>query len=819
MKFTLSWLKTWLETDASLERITDTLSAIGLEVEGVENPAAALAPFIIAEVIEAAPHPNADRLRACRVNAGGGEVSVVCGAPNARTGMKAVFAPPGAFIPGSGITLKVGEIRGVVSAGMLLSAREMGLGEEHDGIVELPAAAPVGMGYAQWAGLDDPVIEIGVTPNRGDALSVRGVARDLAAAGIGNLISFAPDGIIGNVPSRIVWRNEFPAACPWVLGRTVAGVTNGESPDWLKRRLTSIGLRPINALVDITNFFTIDLGRPLHVFDVDKVSGGVLTLRPGGEETFLGLHGKPVTAGAEDCVIADAAGVQSLAGIVGGEATGCDGGTTNVFIECALFDRVRIAQTGQRQGIHSDARQRFERGLDVSLLPAALDAATAMVMALCGGTASAVSAAGAEPAWRRDATLRFVRLAAFGGAAVAPDDAVAALERLGFTVERRAPEHVTLAVPPWRNDVAQPPALDPFAGLEPAAAAKAAEGAAEIEPEVDLIEEVLRLRGLDAIPPVSLPRLRAVPGPALPPAAARAALARRVLAARGMLEAVTFSFVDRETAARFGEAPETLRLANPIAADLDQMRPSPLATLAPAAARNAARGFGDLALFEVGPGYAEAGAQSLVAAGIRTGATPLSALAPARAVDALDAKADALAVLAALGTPMEAVTATADAPARYHPGQSGVLRQGPKTVLGMFGRLYPNLCAALDLPAGTVAFEIFLDAVMAPKRRRKTPPALPPFQPIRRDFAFVVDAATAADTLLRAARGADRNLITAVTLFDRYEGKNLAEGRISLAIAVTLQPREQSLTEAEIDAVAAKVVAAVGKATGATLRG
>ena len=821
MKFTLSWLKTWLETNAPLERIVETLSAIGLEVESVANPAAALAPFLIAEVIEAAPHPNADRLRACRVDAGGGAVSVVCGAPNARTGMKAVFAPPGAFIPGSGITLKVGEIRGVASAGMLLSAREMGLGEDHAGIIELPADAPVGMAYAAWAGLDDPVIEIGVTPNRGDALSVRGVARDLAAAGLGNLISFRPDDITGVGPSRIVWRNAFPAACPWVLGRTVSGVRNGDSPDWLKARLTSVGLRPINTLADITNFFTIDLGRPLHVFDADKIAGGTLTLRRGGGETFMGLHGKNVTAGAEDCVIADAAGAQSLAGIVGGAATGCDAGTTNVFIECALFDRVRIAQSGQRHAIHSDARQRFERGIDPALMPAALDAATAMVMALCGGRPSLASEAGAEPDWRRTARLRFERLRTFGGAAVDADDAVAALERLGFVVERREPARVTLAVPSWRNDIAQAAALDQSATLDPDAAARAAAGAALVEPEADLIEEVLRLRGLDAIPPVSLPPIDVAPAGAAQAGAAlaRPALARRVLAARGLLECVTFSFLDHDTAARFGPAPETLRLANPIAADLDQMRPSPLATLAQAAARNAARGYPDLGLFEVGPGYGAAGAQQPVAAGLRTGATPLSALAPARPFDALDAKADALALLAALGTPLEAVMATPDAPAHYHPGQSGTLRQGPKTVLGWFGALHPTLSAALDLPAGAVGFEVFVDAIAAPKRRRRAAPVLPPFQPIRRDFAFLVSDGVGAEALLRAARGAERNLIAEVALFDRYAGKNLPEGQVSLAIAVTIQPREKSLTEAEIDAVGAKIIAAVGKATGGVLRG
>jgi phenylalanyl-tRNA synthetase beta chain len=816
VKFSLSWLKTWLETTATLDEILTTLSAIGLEVEGVENRAAGLEPFVIAEVIEAAPHPNADRLRACRVRAGGAEISVVCGAPNARTGMKAVFAPPGAFIPGTGITLKVGEIRGVKSEGMLVSFRELGLGEDHEGIIELPETAPVGKGYAAWAGLDDPVIEIAVTPNRGDALAVRGVARDLAAAGLGTLKSFSPKAIAGSGASRIYWRNEFAEACPWVLGRTVSGVSNGESPEWLRARLSSIGLRPINALVDITNFFTIDLGRPLHVFDADKVAGGMLTLRHGGAESFTGLHGKPVAVTGDDCVIADANGAQSLAGIVGGEATGCDEHTKNVFIECALFDRIYIAQAGQRHGIHSDARQRFERGIDSQLLPAALDAATAMVLTLCGGQPSAVTQAGARPDWRRRASLRFSRLKSFGGADVMPDEAVASLERLGFTVYRRDGAHVRMDVPSWRNDVSAPQSLDQAEGPE---AAKAAAGAAEIEPEVDLIEEVLRLRGLDAITPVSLPIQSIIPAAAITPKQARAALARRVLAARGLMECVTFSFLDHGTAALFGEAPAALRLANPIAADLNQMRATPLATLALAAARNAARGYPDLALFEIGPGYAADASQTQIAAGLRTGATPLSALAASRKYDAMDAKADALAVLGALGVPLEAVTATPDAPDFYHPGQSATLRQGPKIALGTFGTLHPSVCARLDIAEGSAGFEIFLDAIAEPKRRKKAAPTLSPFQPIRRDFAFLLDAATPADSLVRAARGADRQFITAVTLFDRYEGKNLPSGKISLAVAVTIQPVEKTLTEAELDAISGKIVAAVAKATGGVLRG
>lgn len=838
MKFTLAWLRGHLDTDAPLDRITDTLNAIGLEVEGVEDRGAALAPFRIARVIEAAQHPNADRLRACRVDAGEGEVSVVCGAPNARTGMKAVFAPPGSFIPGTGITLKVGEIRGVQSAGMLLSAREMGLGEDHSGIVDLPADAPVGTPYAHWAGLDDPVIEIAVTPNRGDALSVRGVARDLAAAGVGALKPWRPAPVAARFPSPIAWAIEMPDACPWVLGRAVRGVRNGPSPRWLADRLVAIGLRPINALVDLTNFFTYDLGRPLHVFDADKVQGGRLVLRPGAGESFRALNGRDYAASPEDCVIADASGVQSLAGVIGGEATGSDETTTTVFIECALFDPVRVALTGRRHQIISDARQRFERGIDPALLPAALDAATSMVIELCGGEASEVSEAGAEPDWRRSATMRFERLAGLGGLDVPADEAVASLERLGFAVESRDAARVSVAVPSWRNDVAGVGAdgrvgggagynlgnnrLDQSPDLPSGRAAAAAAGCAAVEPECDLIEEVLRLRGLDAVPPVSMPRAAPVPLPTLTPRQARTALARRVLAARGLAECVTFSFMPAREAALFGDASERLRLLNPIAADLDQMRPSPVATLAMAASRNAARGYGDCGLFEIGPAFGPAfGAdrQILSASGLRAGATPRSWIAPVRGADAMDAKADALAVLAALGVPMEALGATADAPGFYHPGRSGVVRQGPKTVLATFGELHPRVLAALDLPGPACAFEVFLDAIPDPKRRKRAAPDLPPFQPVRRDFAFLCDAGVPAEAVLKAARGAERNLIAGVTLFDAYEGDKLPEGRKSLGVEVVFQPRERTLTDAEIEAASARVVAAVAKATGASLRG
>lgn len=823
MKFPLSWLRTHLDSDASLAEILATLNTIGLEVEGVEDRGASLAAFRIAQVIEAEQHPNADRLRALKVDPGDGRLlSVVCGAPNARAGMKGVLALPGAFIPGTGITLKKGEIRGVASEAMMLSAREMGLGDDHSGIVDLPADAPLGESYVTWAGMDDPVIEISVTPNRGDALSVHGVARDLAAAGLGRLKPWPAVQVTPAYPSPLRWEIADPRACQWVLGRAIRGLRNGPSPKWLQDWLVAIGLRPINALVDVTNVFTYGIGRPLHVFDVAKVHGTTLTMRMAREgESLAALNGKTYALTSEDGVIADAAGPEALGGVIGGEPSGCDEGTTECFIECAVFDPVRIALSGRRHDIRTDARSRFERGIDPALPPLALDMATAMMIELCGGEASDVSVAGSEPDWRRDATLRFERLAGLGGADVPPDEAVGILERLGFAVKARDAASVTVAVPSWRNDIAGAGALDQDPGLPPERARAAAEGCAVVEPEADLVEEVLRIRGLDQVPPVSLPVSGIVPPPALSPKQSRAVLARRALAARGMLDCVSFGFMEAKSAALFGETPEALRLMNPIAADLDQMRPTPVASLLLAASRNAARGYPDVALAELGAAYRDQSpaGQLQVAAGIRAGHTPRHWAVPARAVDAMDAKGDALAVLAALGVPMAAVTVTADAPGFYHPGRSGVVRQGPKTVLATFGEIHPKVRAALDIAGPAVGFEVFLDAIPEPKRRKKGAPDLPAFQPLRRDFAFLVDAGVTAEAVLRAARGAERTLVADVAIFDRYAGEKLPEGKVSLAIQVTLQPREATLTDAEIEAAAARIVAAVTKATGAVLRG
>ncbi|MCE2574590.1 phenylalanine--tRNA ligase subunit beta [Komagataeibacter sp. FNDCR2] len=820
MKFSLSWLREHLETSATLEEICATLNTIGLEVEGVEDRGAVLAPFRTARIIEAAQHPNADRLRVCQVDAGEGfeRVQVVCGAPNARTGLHVIFAPPGTFIPASGITIKAGKLRGEESGGMLCSLRELGLGAESDGIAELPEDTVPGQSYALFADLDDPVIDIAITPNRGDALAVRGVARDLAAAGLGELRPWLTETVEGRFETPINWRITYPEVCPWVLGRSIRNVRNGPSPEWLKRRLESIGLRPVSVLVDITNFFAFDLGRPLHVFDADRLMGSELTICRGAGETFTALDGSEHVMTPDDCVIADGRGVQSLAGIMGGAESGVSDTTTNVFVECALFDPVAIALAGRRHNLHSDARQRFERGVDQALPPAALEAATRMILELCGGEAGSVVSAGQEPAWQRQAHLEFARLETLGGLTVASDQAVHLLERLGFTVRERDSRHVVVGVPSWRNDIATPLLLDQQPDLPPTRAQVAAEGAAAIDPEVDLIEEILRLRGLDSVPAISLPVHGAVPLPALTPRQARIASLRRQLAARGLLETVGFSFVALDQAVAFGEAPADLHLLNPIAADLDQMRPTPLVNLLAAVRSNVARGYPDLGLFEVGPAF-DADGQKLVAAGIRSGHSARLPGQPAQPVDLWQAKADALAALGVMGAALEGCSITADAPPYYHPGRSGVIRQGPKLVLGHFGQLHPALLAQRGIDVPVCAFTLYPDAVPEPKRKRRTPPALSAFQPLKRDFAFVVATDMAAEKLLRAVRGAERNLIVAVSLFDVYEGDKVPAGHKSLGVEITLQPMDRTLTDAEIEAVCDRVLAAAQKSCNATLRG
>ena len=793
MKFTLNWLKDHLDTTASLDEIALTLTRIGLEVEGIEDPAAALSPFVVGEVIAAARHPNADKLQVCQVDIGTGTpVEVVCGAPNARAGLKTAFAAPGSVIPASGEVLKVGAIRGVTSNGMLCSTRELKLGEDHDGIMELPADAVPGAPIAPLLGIDDPVIEINLTPNRADCAGVRGVARDLAAAGIGTLKPLTVEPVPGTFVGKGSIAVDVPDACPLFLARVIQGVANGPSPAWLQARLTAIGLRPISVLVDITNYFTFDRCRPLHVFDAKRVAGASLTVRAARDgETFDALNGKTYTLKAGMTVIADTDGIESLGGIMGGMKSSCQPETTNIVLECALFDPRRTAETGRDLQISSDARYRFERGLDPAAVFEGIEAATRMIVDLCGGKASEIIIAGAVPDWKRTIDFRPSRVATLGGVGVPPERQQHILETLGCAIEIDGP---TFAVTPpsWRAD---------------------------IEGEADLVEEILRIEGYDRIPETPLPRLTAVTQPAVDSAQRRVPWAKRLLASRGLEEAVTWSFMDGKIARLFGTT-DSMELLNPISADLSTMRPSILPNLIQAAARNAARGYPDAALFEVGPVFFEAG-QATVATGLRTGnVRGRHWTGKAKAVDLFDAKADALALLASLGVDAGKLTVDTNAPGWFHPGQAGSLKLGP-TVLAIFGTIHPDILDAIGCDGPCVGFTVDLGAVPMPRRKGTERPTLTlsPFQPVRRDFAFLVAETVAADKLIRAVRGADKLIIVDVRLFDVYTGPGVDAGMKSLAVEVTLQPGERTFTDAEIEAVAARIVAAAVKDTGATLRG
>ncbi|MFO0996927.1 MAG: phenylalanine--tRNA ligase subunit beta [Alphaproteobacteria bacterium] len=799
MKFTLGWLKTHLETDAPLAEITHRLTMIGLELESVTDRGKDLAPFTVGYVIEAKRHPNADRLSVCRVDTGKGEVQVVCGAPNARTGMKGVFAAAGSFIPGTGLALKASTIRGVESQGMLCSEREMGLSEEHDGIIELPEDAPVGTPFAKILGLDDPVIDVAVTPNRGDCLGIRGIARDLAAAGLGRLKPVDLGAVPGTFKSPIAWRRDLPEgeghACPMVVGRTFRNVRNGPSPRWLQDRLTAIGLRPISALVDITNFVTFDLGRPLHVFDADKLSGDLTMRFARAGEQVLALDGRTYALEPDMVVIADQQKVHGIGGIMGGEDSGCTEVTHTVFLEVALFDPIRVAMAGRRLGIESDARYRFERGVDPASALWGAEVAARLVRELCGGEASELTIAGAMPDMSRTIALRPDRVRTLGGSDVPADEQARILDALGFAT-KRAGAAIEATVPTWRKDV---------------------------EGEADLVEEVARIWGFDRIPPEPLRATGALPPLAIGPAQQRVRWARRVLASRGMVETVTWSFMASAQAGAVWGAPDSLRLANPISADLDIMRPNILPNLVAAAARNADRGMTDSALFEVGPQYIDDSpeGQRTVAAGIFYGRSGDRHWAEKqREVDVFDAKAAALAVLTACRAPIDKLQILAEAPAWYHPGRSGTLRLGP-AVLAHFGEVHPRALALFDAKESAAAFEVFLDAIpeaRARKGKARSLLKLSPFQPVRRDFAFVVEDAVTADRLIAAVRAADKALIVAVQVFDLYTGSHVGAGKKSLAVAVTLQPTERTLTDADIDTVASKIVASVEKQAGGVLR-
>ncbi|MEZ5815946.1 MAG: phenylalanine--tRNA ligase subunit beta [Hyphomicrobiaceae bacterium] len=810
MKFTLSWLKDHLDTTASLADIRRTLDQIGLEVEGIEDPSEKLGAFTIARVLEAKRHPQADRLQVLQVEIEPGKpsVEVVCGAPNARAGLVGVFAPLGAYIPGTGITLEKKPVRGVVSNGMMLSEREMELSEDHAGIVDLDAklAESVGRRYVDVLGLSDPVIEIKLTPNRPDCTGVRGVARDLAAAGLGTLKP-EPEikGVEGDYACPVEIKLDFPdgdnTACPCFAGRYIRGIKNGPSPAWMQKRLNAVGQKPINAVVDVTNYISIDRGRPLHVYDADKLVGAIRARmsRPG--EQFLGLNGREYTTDDAMCVIADDRAVLGFGGILGGEDTGSTEETKNILIECAYFDPVRTAATGRKAGVQTDARYRFERGVDPAYIEPGLDLATRMMLDVAGGEPSKRSIAGAPPIKPFTVDFEFGRVEKLMGIKLADAEIRRTLEALGFVIEGSGPKFKVTA-PSWRPDIHGP---------------------------ADLIEEVARIAGLESIASEPLPRLTGgVTRATLTEGQRRVRRARRALASRGFVEAVTWSFIKQEEAEHFGGGAEALQLANPISSEMTTMRPGLLPGLLAAVHRNHNRGFGDISLFEVGQAYRGDGEkdQLMAAAGVRAGAVGLAGAGrhwdgAADAAGWFDVKGDAVALLVALGFDASKAQITRDAPAWYHPGRSGTLRLGPKVVLAHFGELHPATLKLMDIAGTAAAFEVFLDALPREKKRSRAKPPLAASDllPVTRDFAFVLDKGVAAGDVLKAAQGADKALISGVKVFDVFEGGSLGSDQKSLAIEVTLSPSEKTLTDEDIDAVAKKVIAEVKRATGGEIRG
>ncbi|MBO9574565.1 MAG: phenylalanine--tRNA ligase subunit beta [Sphingobium sp.] len=804
MKFTLAWLKEHLETNASLDQILVALTDIGLEVEGVENPAAKLTGFKVAKVLTAAPHPQADKLQVLTVDQGDGTpLQVVCGAPNARAGLVGVFGVEGATVPANGMVLRKAAIRGVESNGMMCSTRELELGEDHEGIIELPADAPVGTAFADYAQLDDPVIDVSITPNRQDCMGVRGIARDLAAKGLGALKPLTEvyrtsmlEPVAGTGPAPDV-RTDDPEGCPAFYAQAVSGVTNGAAPPWMSRFLTAIGQKPISVLVDITNFVSIDLGRPLHVYDKAKLKGGLVARKAKAGEEVLALNGKTYTLTETMTVIADDAAVHDIGGIMGGEHSGVSGSTTDVIIECAYFTPESIARTGQALTLTSDARQRFERGVDPAFLDTGLAIATKLVLDHCGGTASAITRAGTPPtAPNVIAGYKPEMAEGLAGVNVSPERQQSILESLGFTVEK-AGDSWNVTAPTWRRD---------------------------IHGTADLVEEVVRIEGLDKVPSTPLPRAEGVAKPTATPLQMVERRARRAAAARGLNEAINWSFISEAEAAPFGGGDWVL--ANPISEDMKVMRPTLLAGLLSAARRNADRGASSIRLFELGRRYFRADDGSsvenptlgLVLAGDKRPRSWQGG--KALAFDAFDVKAEVLAILAAAGAPVANLQMMGEAGEAYHPGQSGTLRLGPKTIVARYGVLHPRLAKAFDLNGTVVAAEIHLDAIPAKKKSGfMRPPFAPPaLQAVTRDFAFLVPETVEADALVRAVRNADKGTIVETRLFDLFAGQGVPEGQKSLAVEVTLQPGEKSFTDEELKAVADKIVAAAGK-LGGVLRG
>ncbi len=802
MKFTLSWLKDHLDTTASLDEIVDKLTMIGLEVEHVEDKAKEYEPFKVVQILEAVQHPNADRLRVCKVDNGSGTpLQIVCGAPNARAGLKTVLGLPGTYIPAKDITLAVGKIRGVESQGMMISGAEIGFNADHDGIIEMPADAPIGQPFAQVLGLNEPVVEINLTPNRSDCTSVNGIARDLGATLIGEYKENTPKRVEGKFPCPVKVTIDAPALCPAFGLRLVRGVKNGPSPEWMQKRLAAIGLRPINALVDITNYITFDRGRPLHVFDAKKVAGNLTVRRAQNGEKLLALDGRTYELDSAMCVIADERAVESLAGIMGGEESGCDENTIDVLIESALWDPFNIAQTGRKLGINTDARYRFERGVDPNFMIPGLELATQMVLDLCGGEPSEVVVAGNPTP--KDVVVDYPasELERLVGIKLPQVEARRTLERLGFFTAGQG-ERWKIAVPSWRPDV---------------------------HGRADIVEELVRIHGVDAVPSTPFPRGDNDRKPVLTPIQARTRKAKRALAAHGMTEAVTWSFVSKREAELFGGGKPELALANPIAAELSDMRPSLLPGLLASAQKNADRGYPDVALFEVGQIFKgdQPDDQFIAASGLRRAlAKPAGAgrhwSQAAKPVDVYDAKADALAALAAAGALVASLQVVPGGPAWFHPGRSGTIQLGPQNVIGHFGEIHPRILTALKLDGPLVGFEVILDNVPAAKprpTRAKPLLELSAFQPVDRDFAFVIETKVKAGDIVRAAQNVDKKLIAGVTVFDVYEGTGIEPGKKSVAIAVTIQPRDKTMTDAEIDALGQKIVAEVSKRTGGVLRG
>ncbi|MBR2690607.1 MAG: phenylalanine--tRNA ligase subunit beta [Aquamicrobium sp.] len=800
MKFTLSWLKDHLETDATLDEIVERLTSIGLEVESVDDKAA-LKPFVIAKVLTAAKHPDADKLQVLSVDVGSGApVQVVCGAPNARAGLIGAFAAPGIYVPGIDVTLSIGKIRGVESHGMMCSERELELSDEHNGIIDLPQDAPVGTSFAAYAHLDDPVIEINLTPNHPEATGVYGIARDLAASGLGKLKTAPVEPVAGKGATPVKVRIEAPDLCRVFALRLVRNVRNGPSPKWLQQRLLAIGLRPINALVDMTNYITFDRGRPLHVFDAAKVAGDLVVRRGKEGESVLALDGRTYPVTPDMCVIADDNGVESIAGVMGGEHSGCDENTTDVLIEAAVWEPLTVARTGRTLGIITDARYRNERGIDPAFNTPGIELATRMVLDLCGGEPAEIEVSGETVFTPKIVSFPVSEVKRLTGIDVPGSTSLDILTRLGFVVKGDG-DVVEVAVPSWRPDV---------------------------DGKADLVEEVMRIHGVDEIRPQPLSSHGVVNGKILTTLQIRTRAAKRALAVRGMMEAVTWSFIPAKHAELFGGGQKHLKLANPIAADMSDMRPSLLPGLVAAAQRNADRGFGDVALFEVSGTYEgdTPETQRRVAAGVRRGTAKLDGsgrhwAGNAQGVGVFDAKADAIAVLEACGAPVDRLQIETGAPSWYHPGRSGVIKLGPKVVLGHFGEFHPTALEVLDASGPLCGFEVFVDAIPEPKAkptRTKPKLELSAFQAVKRDFAFVVDKAVEAGTLTRAALAADKKLITGVSVFDVFEGAALGAGKKSIAIEIAIQPVEKTLTDEDFEALAKRVVENVAKQTGGVLR-